>query len=438
MVEKKIKNSKNIKKQQGIDINKLTTYFLTMILCAGFIFNGYFFERQILSVNIVVLAFLFYLVIVNGKNERYFYYNPWTIFLCSLFIIINFLGLCGAADLRAALDNFLLLASGVIIYLIVTQLETDSHKSLDYLKIMLKGIYWVSVFIAFVGLVSYIFGVNLLNSYQSDNRLISTLGYANTAALLFAMVFFIGFYLLDNYNDKDRIYCFTNSLVFLAFLGTKSRGVFLLFLFLIVLYFLLIKKENRPSFLKNFIYVFVPSLLVFPLFYNGTFISRDTKGIFLSSIAVLFLVMVAYLKKKVTFNTKKLLITGGIGLVIIFSFVFISVGHESVINAIADNDIIQRLKTINLEQQQVQERFIFVEDALKIVKDNLLLGTGGGGWKAEYRQYQTFLYHTSEVHNYYVQVLVENGILGFITYISFWVILILNYFKKLKKERSFE
>jgi hypothetical protein len=71
-------------------------------------------------------------------------------------------------------------------------------------------------------------------------------------------------------------------------------------------------------------------------------------------------------------------------------------------------------------------RFEMFRDAAKIIRDYPLLGTGGGGWAALYQGYQdkplnSKPYFSSEVHNHFLQVWIEAGILGFLAFVGIWV-----------------
>lgn len=55
-------------------------------------------------------------------------------------------------------------------------------------------------------------------------------------------------------------------------------------------------------------------------------------------------------------------------------------------------------------------RLAYNLDALKIIRDHPVLGTGGRGWERLYFRYQDFYYYASEVHNGYSQAAVEAGV----------------------------
>jgi tetratricopeptide (TPR) repeat protein len=63
----------------------------------------------------------------------------------------------------------------------------------------------------------------------------------------------------------------------------------------------------------------------------------------------------------------------------------------------------------------------FYKDALKIIKDHPVLGTGGGGWKSVYFAYQSYRYFTTEVHSFFLQLWVETGTVGLLALIALWL-----------------
>lgn len=91
-------------------------------------------------------------------------------------------------------------------------------------------------------------------------------------------------------------------------------------------------------------------------------------------------------------------------------------------------ELVYRIQDISLKTHNAWERFVFVEDAFKIIAANPF-GTGGGGWRAIYHQYQSYGYASNEVHNYPVQLWVETGFLGIMSLIALIVLIIHHYIK---------
>jgi len=86
--------------------------------------------------------------------------------------------------------------------------------------------------------------------------------------------------------------------------------------------------------------------------------------------------------------------------------------------------------------RNIDRRFELFNDAIKVIKDRPLLGTGGGGWAAVYRSYQEHLYHSREIHNHFLQVWVEAGIFGFLAFIGIWISIIIAFIRNCLQGRA--
>jgi Tfp pilus assembly protein PilF/O-antigen ligase len=75
-------------------------------------------------------------------------------------------------------------------------------------------------------------------------------------------------------------------------------------------------------------------------------------------------------------------------------------------------------------ERNVQERFVFFRDAWEIIKDYPWRGLGGHAWSSIYFQYQSAPYSTTEVHNHFLQVWIETGIIGFLIFAGIWLLFI--------------
>lgn len=116
---------------------------------------------------------------------------------------------------------------------------------------------------------------------------------------------------------------------------------------------------------------------------------------------------------------------GSVLLVAIIAFLLIGTSAK---NILPDN-MKTRLENINFQQHSVLERITFYKDAIKVVKDYPILGAGGGGWSSLYEHYQNNPYTSRQVHNFFLQFLIEVGIVGFIIFMSFILYIFYKYIR---------
>ncbi len=83
---------------------------------------------------------------------------------------------------------------------------------------------------------------------------------------------------------------------------------------------------------------------------------------------------------------------------------------------ILPSSLVNRLKDSFYGSTTVRDRVEYTKDSFKILTKSPLtfvFGTGGEGFKNLYKSVQTLKYASTEVHNTYLQIFVESGIIGF-------------------------
>lgn len=103
---------------------------------------------------------------------------------------------------------------------------------------------------------------------------------------------------------------------------------------------------------------------------------------------------------------------------------------------IIPDELVRIFTTFNFKNTSVFQRFDFWNDGIKIIKDNWLIGAGGNAWRMLYGQYQDYLYYAKEVHSYPIEIWMSFGITGIIAYIFIIAITIKNNVKKLKDKTT--
>ncbi|GAB6927497.1 hypothetical protein JCM10914A_14800 [Paenibacillus sp. JCM 10914] len=116
----------------------------------------------------------------------------------------------------------------------------------------------------------------------------------------------------------------------------------------------------------------------------------------------------------------------------LFIFLFIGTGLKNIL----PQNISVRLENINFNQHSVLERFTFYKDAMKVLADYPIIGAGGGAWTSLYEQYQNNPYTSRQAHNFFLQYLIEVGIVGFIIFISFILYIFYKYIRGYIKDNE--
>ncbi|HHY13119.1 MAG TPA: hypothetical protein GX526_00535 [Thermoanaerobacterales bacterium] len=96
----------------------------------------------------------------------------------------------------------------------------------------------------------------------------------------------------------------------------------------------------------------------------------------------------------------------------------------------------KRITSIDPETMLASGRFTFYRDAFKIIKDYPIIGAGGGGWASLYFGYQSHLYWSNQVHNYFMQAWIETGTVGLLAIISIWITLFISVIRLIKVEEN--
>lgn len=91
--------------------------------------------------------------------------------------------------------------------------------------------------------------------------------------------------------------------------------------------------------------------------------------------------------------------------------------------------IYNRFQSISTKEHNSQARLAFYKDGFKVIKDYPILGTGGGGWLTLYQMYQSYLYWTTQAHNYFLQMWIEVGIVGLGLFIASLLLLVYKLFR---------
>ncbi|MHB1419754.1 MAG: O-antigen ligase family protein [Bacillota bacterium] len=276
-------------------------------------------------------------------------------------------------------------------------------------------------------------GVLSLRDGFVSGRVFSTLQYPNALASYLAAVCLVGFYFwLEAPKPLRLAYAAGNYYLLMVFLGTNSRGAFLVLPLILLLYFAGLPRGRRLIWLAHLATIIAAALI------GSRWLNLAVQGnrpgawewfVFGTDAAIglqLVMNLLTGLKPKARWA-----VSGALALLCIVLLVTVglrqaavsaSAGHEpaSLIERVLPGELIQRVKAINLQENSSQERLLWTRDAFRLIGQRPVLGYGGGGWEAAYRSVQSFRYSSTEVHNDLVQLWVETGTVGLIVYLALW------------------
>ncbi|WP_145039200.1 O-antigen ligase family protein [Paenibacillus sp. Y412MC10] len=279
-------------------------------------------------------------------------------------------------------------------------------------------------------------------------RLTSVFQYANTyAAFLMAFLFAAVFYATKSKKWYGQAFhSFMLVPIIVSLLLTLSRGGLVMLPVVFVLLLLFLKPAKQILWILYCGIAGVASLIIskpvteLGLSLNEAFSSSGALkgwGILLGASAVAGLlgwVIQSFIAPKLdkalsNWSTKRAsnmwIPIGSIVIGGLLIFLFIGTSLKNVL----PQNISVRLENINFNQHSVLERFTFYKDAMKVLADYPIIGAGGGAWASLYEQYQNNPYTSRQAHNFFLQYLIEVGIVGFVIFMSFILYIFYKYIR---------
>lgn len=356
-----------------------------------------------------------------------------------------------AVNLRGAIGEVVRIGTYLLTYYLVANNANDTRTQ-DY---YLKALYAAGVLVALAGLGTAFGTFNFAGAFEkASGRILSTLQYANSLAVYLNVMLFIGLYLCSTTKQKHLpiLYTAGNFIIFLTFLGTQSRGAWLVFLPVCAAFLWGQPKGIR---LKAFLNLLAAVIASFAVAKGVLSFSPPKAGTVywlwlllgaLISAGLAYVIMWVWrlISEDQTGQTAKEAQTASeqkriLRMVGIFLGVCVLVFAAAAVvkPEILPKTLVSRIANINFNEQNVQERLVFYKDAFKVIKDYPILGTGGKGWGALYQKYQSYQYFSNQVHNHFLQTWVEAGTVGLALYLAVWAAFLVIFFRSWRLAESF-
>ncbi len=114
----------------------------------------------------------------------------------------------------------------------------------------------------------------------------------------------------------------------------------------------------------------------------------------------------------------------------IFNKIYVD-GKENIINyKYLPNSVMRLFKTLHFNNVSITERLSMYRSGFKLFLEHPIVGNGAKTFLNEYRKVSEYTYSTKEVHSYYMDILIDYGIIGITACIIVIVITIYNFIKK--------
>ncbi|MHA0856180.1 PglL family O-oligosaccharyltransferase [Paenibacillus sp. CMAA1364] len=430
------------------------------------LFNGQTlsFESPIMWASVLACVILFIWIAKDYKSIEFDNQRDWMAIWVLLLPITFALALFNAASHALAMNMVIIHCSYAIMFIIGLFLLRDRRAN----QVIQTAIMTISYFIigfgflhwfgqgTFAGKLVTWFSSGVLNGIYTDAvmtdsnglRLTSVFQYANTyAAFLMAFLFAAVFFLIKSKTWVGQvIHGFMLVPIIVSILLTLSRGGLVMLPVVFVLLLLFLKPAKQILWVVYTVIAGVASLLIsksvtdLGLHLNKSYeggMAAKAWGTLLATSAVVAIfawllqrwflpLLERSLQSWSNRKTSNLWIPlGSVIIVGALAFLFIGTGARNIL----PENMSTRLDNINFQQHSVLERLTFYKDAIKVVKDYPVLGAGGGAWGSLYEKYQNNPYTSRQAHNFFLQYLIEVGILGFVIFMSFLIFIFYKYIR---------
>ena len=300
------------------------------------------------------------------------------------------------------------------------------------------GIYCISYFVAFnkdeslITLIHYLIAIlaffNLYILLLNKRHLFVYIAVISSIIVFFESVFGLN-HILKGYSTRNYMFLVAETI---ANHGNKNifSANILLKLPLVMYCILHFDKWKRKVFVTI---LFLSSMLLFLLNTRALIV-----GYLLMLISALILLKKVNLKFKnsnVKYFNKYVIIT--VIITLSLSIVIVKNGRND-----KDSSALDRLTAVNLNDSSLQARLNFWESSMDYIPENALLGSGAGNWKIvsmpyeqKWKKSNTTAIH---MHNDFLEVTAESGILNGLIYLSIFLILCYINLKNILKNASLE
>ena len=323
---------------------------------------GTFYDFTVFLVALIFSSILLGIFIKNKKIKI----EINNMFLLSLILFVfSLLGIFWAIDKNDAIIGTLRFLSLVIFSILLMQCKKEEKEKI--LNIIPYSGLLMLIFSIIIGFIPALRNI----VYSESNRITGLFQYSN----VFALYLLIGFIIITNKKKKEE-----------KVKETKEESVKIE----------KNKKENREKLLKKYSPIICGIILLIGILMTG---SRTT-----FIITTIYIIYLCFRKEN---RYRKIYgITYALILLLLGIYVLITKNIET----------IGRIFTISMDSSTLLGRILYWKDGLNLLLDNIF-GYGYMGYSYKIYEIQTGMYYTKFVHNDYLQMALDIGIVPLIIFI---------------------
>ena len=357
--------------------------------------HDFFIMHLITAIPILIVVFLYNKDRLNifGTYLDYFLFGLTLLFLISIL---------WAVWPHKAIEEAFKYVNYFLIYWFVAKLVKR-----EQISIFIKILFTLGTFMSVLGLFDYLQIVDI-NAAVRGGRITGTLHYTNAFAAYVATTYILGLYLSTLKGRFTWVYSMGSFVMLVAFMGTLSRAMWLLFLPLFVLYIIGFKGNKRDNTLNAVFISILGVCAAFIVFSEASVAAKIIALILGALLSTLSAKMLSYLEE-LRIKPSHLFFGSAVSVVALGFVIF---------QYILSDKILERILQINLQESSVVARFTYYHDAWRIIMENPIFGYGGGAWEALYQLYRSYLYHTTEMHCHIMEIGIATGIPGMFLFLA--------------------
>jgi len=400
---------------EGIKKSLLNVTALTIIafILGASYWKGLYFDKDFYWIELTLTLLILFTLMLSGQVRKIFSQPP--VILLLLLTLVYGINIFRAENQLLAFEQFYRWVTYLSVFIGVLMIrDKRGMKDILWLSITV-GATWIAVFgwLGAYGLVDF-------KDVMLGNRISSFFQYPNTLGALVAAVL-IGILIRATSNKWYSFVSVLSFILFVTLIFSYSRGSWLVFAGIWSLPILILKFKQQLLYITQTILIFIATFFTFNKL-SESITNKDYVSGFTTMVVASLAIMVTYavihfisdvLSKKVSLSDKARWVIPILVVIGIIAGLIMLGQKDAIIEKLPEN-LQQRVASINLETSSAVQRTTFNKDAMVMYKDYPVLGAGGGSWRQVYERYQSFPYTSRQSHNYYSQILVETGTIGFI------------------------